>query len=338
MGYAQENGESLQIVYRCMICDVIYETIPEVQIHYQTKHIDQDFQSTSSHMNHTNCLANTSLSPNPKSMTTSLSFFGSLQSTTDSNWMDNDSSTPQTLTFDVPSGLKTLQQQFESTTKDVQPKRRGNKPFTTGNPKTKSNFNNKARVLGQTSSPTIKSGFITCEICGATNCVGCAKFYTKYLVKPVHYMCENLGKCNLKVSECEPNGRCKACLIHKCKSKFIIDSKKLTNYSKMSSFLPQNDSKKTSNENKTKISTKPVNTKETNRNIKPKTLIQTTAESKAKTFNSPKTKTETEVSTLNKTTSLSSHRKLKSDKTVRNINEKNENQTKKTGNTGPVTK
>ena len=83
------------------------------------------------------------------------------------------------------------------------------------------------KVMGQTSASTFKSGFITCEICGATkfykytqrrfgvyryvlltilssmtailkqmfgfSCVGCAKFYSKYLLKPVTYMCENLG-------------------------------------------------------------------------------------------------------------------------------------------------
>ena len=126
-----------------MICDVIYETIPEVQIHYQTKHIDQDLQSTST--NHPNHTTNTSLSPNPKSMTTNVSFFGSLHSSTDSSWEDMpDPPAPQTLTFDVPSGLKTLQQQFETTTKVVNQKpKKGNKPLASGNPKAKATFKSK---------------------------------------------------------------------------------------------------------------------------------------------------------------------------------------------------
>ena len=117
-----------------MICDVIYETIPEIQIHYQTKHIDQDMRSNSSDRNE----KTTNL--------TNVSFFGSFQSTTDS-FLDERSepSTPQTLTFDVPSGLKTLQQRFESTSKEVQSKGKANKPLASGNLKSRSGLTQKSK-------------------------------------------------------------------------------------------------------------------------------------------------------------------------------------------------
>ena len=114
-----------------MICDVIYETIPDVQIHYQTKHIDCDPHSTTPKAKHAS--------------STTLSFFDSLDSVTDRIVHTPEPPVPQTLTFDVPSGLKTLQQQFGRSDKETH--KRKSKSLLSAESKSKMGFNNKSKGL-----------------------------------------------------------------------------------------------------------------------------------------------------------------------------------------------
>ena len=206
-----------------MICDVVFETIPEVQIHYQTQHIDQDLG------------ANNSKLPTTKSSnSTNVSFLSSFQLPTDPiSDKTPDSPTPQTLTFDVPSGLKTLQQQFECSPKGCHQKKKSTKSFANES-KTKIGF----KTRGIAFQRLCRNSYICLQRFGSNHqiwfhyvwnmwghevlqiystkvwslqvllrfvvkplwhwicfsCVGCAKFYSKYLLKPVAYkMCENLG-------------------------------------------------------------------------------------------------------------------------------------------------
>jgi hypothetical protein len=129
-----------EMVYRCMICDVIYETIPEVQMHYQLKHIEEDNQNN--FQNHSNSLTNSSISSTANRGNTTannFSFFDSFLPSNDIIFENVSNSSPtNTLTFDVPSGLKTLQQQFQTS-----PKKKTIKSSTSVNTKNKQQTENK---------------------------------------------------------------------------------------------------------------------------------------------------------------------------------------------------
>ena len=133
-------------------------------------------------------------------------------------------------------------------------------------------------------------------------------------VSIISYFVSNKGKCNLKVSECEPNGRCKACLVHKCQSKFVIDPKKvgLQHCNKIGSLLSPKQTKSVN-----KIKTKQTIARESN-HLRP----QSASESKQKNSSSAtKTKSETDCS-LTKNEATSSKSKPKLDKTKLKNNEK----------------
>lgn len=118
-----------------MICDVIYETIPDVQIHYQTKHIEPDLKKNTSK-------TSTAKSDEPKNV----SFLNSFQLSNELNYETTpDSPDPQTLTFDVPSGLKTLHKQFDSSSKDVTNKKKNSRSMASSDTKTKYGFNQKSK-------------------------------------------------------------------------------------------------------------------------------------------------------------------------------------------------
>lgn len=79
-----------------------------------------------------------------------------------------------------------------------------------------------------------KGGFVTCAVCNMTKfyqsvqrrygqftCMGCAKFFGRFLLKPKKYACPDLGSCSLQVSP-----RCKACLLLACTQTYVIDEKR----------------------------------------------------------------------------------------------------------------
>ena len=80
-----------------------------------------------------------------------------------------------------------------------------------------------------------KGGFVTCSVCNMTKfyqsvqrrygqftCMGCAKFFARFLLKPKKYSCPQLGSCPLDVSP-----RCKACLLLACNQTYIIDDRRM---------------------------------------------------------------------------------------------------------------
>ncbi|RWS21435.1 nuclear receptor-like protein, partial [Leptotrombidium deliense] len=80
-----------------------------------------------------------------------------------------------------------------------------------------------------------RGGFVTCAVCNITKfyasvqrrygqftCMGCAKFFGRFLLKPKKYCCPTLGSCPLNATP-----RCKACLLQACIDTYIVDEKRL---------------------------------------------------------------------------------------------------------------
>lgn len=81
---------------------------------------------------------------------------------------------------------------------------------------------------------TSRGGFVTCAVCnivkyyasvqrryGHFTCMGCAKFFGRFLLKPKKYYCPYLGSCPLDVTP-----RCKACLLEACTNTYILDERR----------------------------------------------------------------------------------------------------------------
>ena len=79
-----------------------------------------------------------------------------------------------------------------------------------------------------------RGGYVTCAVCnivkfyasvqrryGQFTCMGCAKFFGRFLLKPKRFYCPYLGSCPLDVSP-----RCKACLLQACTNKYILDDRR----------------------------------------------------------------------------------------------------------------
>ncbi|XP_015793732.1 estrogen receptor beta [Tetranychus urticae] len=148
-----------EMVYRCMICAYITDSICDAQRHYQIRHMETDVQPSSSTSN---------LKSEP---------LDSLDEEDDCEEAE-------------PSG----------------------------------------------SSPSnARGGFVTCAVChitkfyasvqrryGQFTCMGCAKFFGRFLLKPRKYCCPNLGNCPLDATP-----RCKACLLQACIDTYQIDEKRM---------------------------------------------------------------------------------------------------------------
>ncbi|XP_074596298.1 uncharacterized protein LOC141851450 isoform X2 [Brevipalpus obovatus] len=92
-----------------------------------------------------------------------------------------------------------------------------------------------AGPLSTSYTSNARGGFVTCAVChitkfyasvqrryGQFTCMGCAKFFGRFLLKPRKYCCPNLGKCPLDATP-----RCKACLLLACIETYSIDEKRM---------------------------------------------------------------------------------------------------------------
>jgi hypothetical protein len=92
----------------------------------------------------------------------------------------------------------------------------------------------KALAAQQNASSQIRGGYVTCAVCNITKyyasvqrrygqftCMGCAKFFGRFLINPRRYVCPHLGSCPLDISP-----RCKACLLHACINTYVIDAER----------------------------------------------------------------------------------------------------------------
>ncbi|XP_053208880.1 orphan steroid hormone receptor 2-like [Panonychus citri] len=171
-----------EMVYRCMICAYISDSIGDAQRHYQVRHMDTDvIQSPSS----------TTLTPSSTNTTTNPS----------SHHLHHHSK---------PEPLDSLDDEEEDDSEEMEP-------------------------TGSTSPSNARGGFVTCAVChitkfyasvqrryGQFTCMGCAKFFGRFLIKPRKYCCPNLGNCPLDATP-----RCKACLLQACIDTYQIDEKRM---------------------------------------------------------------------------------------------------------------
>lgn len=230
-----------EMVYRCLICAHVTESIGDAQRHYHKKHMTKD-----------GCKKGQKKPP--PQMDDGNAFENYLEQEVDDE-LENDekdfsaedqsgaSGAQSTVTFNVPSGLKQLQQ-------SLAPESKGQKSETKAQKKLPGNFvyspspadyvpgrnANKALASNpQSNVSATRGGYVTCAVCNITKyyasvqrrygqftCMGCAKFFGRFLIKPCHYVCPNLGSCPLDVSP-----RCRACLLLACISTYNIDEKRM---------------------------------------------------------------------------------------------------------------
>ncbi|XP_053200873.1 uncharacterized protein DDB_G0288805-like [Panonychus citri] len=93
----------------------------------------------------------------------------------------------------------------------------------------------KSKTESTNGTSSSRGGYVTCAVCNITKfyasvqrrygqftCMGCAKFFGRFLMKPRRYYCPNLGTCPLAQSP-----RCKACLLQACIRTYVIDDKRM---------------------------------------------------------------------------------------------------------------
>lgn len=234
-----------EMVYRCLICAHVTESIGDAQRHYHKKHMRKERckkapKKPPSNAGNGHAFENYS----EQEMDEELENDGADYSGEDLNSQSGTAS-QSTVTFDVPSSLRQLQQTLAPDSKgstaeagsssgtkkpgnfvyspspaDYVPGRNANKAL---NPAAQSNVN------------AARGGYVTCAVCNITKyyasvqrrygqftCMGCAKFFGRFLIKPRRYFCPNLGTCPLDVSP-----RCKACLLLACINTYNIDEKRM---------------------------------------------------------------------------------------------------------------
>uniref|UniRef100_T1K740 Nuclear receptor domain-containing protein n=2 Tax=Tetranychus urticae TaxID=32264 RepID=T1K740_TETUR len=222
-----------EMVYRCMICANVVESIAEAQKHYRIKHIGEEIAEPSSLSSASASTTTTTLSP-PNKEGSKVSAPLALTMNGDGNQSDEAedySFTSQELPFlfnhnninnyDYTSG-------FIGNFDDLDPTQFLSQTFQTEPTSKKS----KTESNGTSSS---RGGYVTCAVCNITKfyasvqrrygqftCMGCAKFFGRFLMKPRRYYCPNLGTCPLAQSP-----RCKACLLQACIRTYVIDDKRM---------------------------------------------------------------------------------------------------------------
>jgi hypothetical protein len=239
-----------EMVYRCLICAHVTESIGDAQRHYHKKHMTKDRckkgpkKPPSNQMNgHT--FENFSEQDVDELENEAADFSGEDVSSQPGH------TSQSTVTFDVPSSLRQLQQTLTPESKGMTGETLTTTTTTTMTTKKPGNFvyspspadyvpgrnANKAlsSASSQSNSNAARGGYVTCAVCNITKyyasvqrrygqftCMGCAKFFGRFLIKPRRYFCPNLGSCPLDVSP-----RCKACLLLACISTYNIDEKRM---------------------------------------------------------------------------------------------------------------
>jgi len=212
-----DNGIIIaEMVYRCMICSLVTDSIAKAQAHYHKMHMkDTPGPPSQPHGKNTNV--------SRKEQQVELT-----------NSMDDEEEFPSDEQLDF--GLDHSDSIFNTTL--CNPPKKGNFIYSPS-PADYVPGRNASRALvaaaqGQ-SNNSVRGGYVTCAVCNITKyyasvqrrygmftCMGCAKFFGRFLIKPRRYFCPNLGSCPLDVSP-----RCKACLLLACINTYNIDEKRM---------------------------------------------------------------------------------------------------------------
>ena len=194
-----------EMVYRCMICANVADSIAEAQKHYQVKHIINDIATASEKKQNQPLIQN-----NENNLFDLEDASSSLPSQ------------PSTLKYSLPSGLsQSIQPQVIPPSQYYSSSLVNHMPLERAKGKTNRKENGKlainvaSKMSSSLVSPAIsnygagssRGGYVTCAVCNITKfyasvqrrygqftCMGCAKFFGRFLLKPRKYYCPNLGK------------------------------------------------------------------------------------------------------------------------------------------------
>lgn len=185
-----------EMVYRCMICFYITDTMSEAKQHYSLKHMDDDDEDDKDLDINAESFAESE--DNNLSIVPQLSSAGSGSSYYAKYSGDEPLSPEDGESFDPYSPLVSMTVGMEA---------------------------NNGNATGG------KSGYVNCAVCGVTRfyscvqrrygqftCVTCYRYFRTFLLKPKKYSCSNLGECLLNV-----RNRCRACWLKACIDVFSVD-------------------------------------------------------------------------------------------------------------------
>uniref|UniRef100_T1KNF2 Nuclear receptor domain-containing protein n=1 Tax=Tetranychus urticae TaxID=32264 RepID=T1KNF2_TETUR len=221
-----------EMVYRCMICFYITDTMVEAKQHYTSKHMDDDddkgidrnresflesedmnnsgglnyihnhnhILNHNNHSNGNNNIININRQHHLNSLVPQLNgpYYKNYSGDEGLSPDDGDN-------YDPYSPLVTMTEGLETTNGETSPNGVGG-----------------------------KSGYVNCAVCGVTRfyscvqrrygqltCVTCYRYFRTFMVKPKKYSCPTLGECLLNVRT-----RCRACWIKACIDVFSVDSRR----------------------------------------------------------------------------------------------------------------
>ena len=234
-----------ETVYRCMICSFISDSVARSQSHYYKKHMKDDERPKSDkngrskrdpdpievpeddELQEENTDEDEDLFEDEEPEATPVQATPKFNQTGTTVTYGNKSIT--TRSDQRSSGLK-------STPPSTEKRSSGNFVFSPS-PAGYVPGRNAQRALAAQQNPAnlVRGGYVTCAVCNITKyyasvqrrygqftCMGCAKFFGRFLIKPRRYVCPNLGSCPLDISP-----RCKACLLQACINTYIIDDKRM---------------------------------------------------------------------------------------------------------------
>ncbi|XP_053213114.1 uncharacterized protein LOC128396542 [Panonychus citri] len=211
-----------EMVYRCMVCFYISDTMIEARQHYTLKHMDDDDErdadrpgesfvetedannNTTSGLNHNhNHINQYSLNGKNSRHNHHNSLVPQVNGPYYKNYSGDEGLSPDDGdNYDPYSPLVTMTEGLEATNGESSPNGVGG-----------------------------KSGYVNCAVCGVTRfyscvqrrygqftCVTCYRYFRTFLVNPKKYSCPSLGECLLNVRT-----RCRACWIKACIDVFSVD-------------------------------------------------------------------------------------------------------------------
>ncbi|XP_053213111.1 uncharacterized protein LOC128396541 [Panonychus citri] len=213
-----------EMVYRCMICFYLTDTMVEARQHYTLVHMDDDERdadrpcesfmetedannNTTSGLNHNhNHINQYSLNGKNSRHNHHNSLVPQVNGPYYKNYSGDEGLSPDDGdNYDPYSPLVTMTEGLEATNGESSPNGVGG-----------------------------KSGYVNCAVCGVTRfyscvqrrygqltCVTCYRYFREFSVKPKKYSCPSLGECPLNVRT-----RCRACWIKACLDVFSIDLRK----------------------------------------------------------------------------------------------------------------
>lgn len=215
-----------EMVYRCMICFYVSDTMPEARQHYVLKHIEEDDLSNENCVDQCDDLDD--LRQSTKNIPKHLNKKLQQQNNNNSNKYQNgnrSNSLDNGIDSYSPINVSNKYRNGSAEPIDMSP---SSDSFDRYTPLVTISDGLDSATNGG------KSGYVNCAVCNVTRfyscvqrrygqftCVTCYRFVKQFFDKPERHSCPQLGKCLLNVRI-----RCKACWIKACTDLFQVDPEK----------------------------------------------------------------------------------------------------------------